>query len=546
MKRRSLAPLVAVLAVLAAITGVLYLPGIYPVDREKFAYPVPAAARPSPAVDINVYVDVSGSMRNFFTNDGRPNTFQQFLTNCELALTTGQSREGWERRTFAVWKFGSRGGAKHVANDGGLRALANSPEQFDEPGSPIEAAINDDAARKASPGARKLLILVTDLYQSDGRLELPAKALIRNYLKNEKGAVAMYGVRNPYQGPVEDVPSQNGTILSNAATSMPFYIIIAGESAADVRHAQELLTGGNTGEALRKAAQEDRLLAAYFAKEPGKDARDRVIYDTLVRPPKECGGTSLCFSSLRSYNTDLKKIGAAEPLKAKARDYSVRLTGFSPDYNASGIAQIGFRGARGVVGISWESHVSERDPVWQTVRNERHWRVRALYCAAGEKGACKAPPLVDQRASDSVHVCNEATADGAMWCKTKCPTAATICMANVLPELAVAIDGSGLTRGRKYLIEIASLAGADELGAAFADSGDVMHRWNLNFDEIQALLRSRQFPADRAVASDPRPGKTPNLSQFLNALVGTVSSSKGGQDNSGSVLKTYYLYVNAR
>jgi hypothetical protein len=54
------------------------------------------------------------------------------------------------------------------------------------------------------------------------------------------------------------------------------------------------------------------------------------------------------------------------------------------------------------------------------------------------------------------------------------------------------------------------------------------------------------FPTNRAIAPDAHPGKTPNLSLLLSALLDRVLSSGRDSGQTEITLKTYFLYLNAR
>jgi hypothetical protein len=543
MKRKSSAPIIVVFVGLIAIAVVAVVLFLRP--RGSYAPPPVPSVQPSTDVDVSVYVDVSASMRNFFANNGQTNTFRKFLSNCELALRSGVNLGGWERRTYQAYKFGSKSGAASIPNDGGLRDLSNDPAAFNETGTPIEAAINAAAVHVAKPGAKKLVILVTDLYQSDGKLEKPAEALIHAFLNKEAGAIAVYGVRNPYTGPVTDVPNQSVPLV-NAATSMPFYIIIAGERAADVRRAQELLTTGGYGEPLRTAWSKNKLFAVFFSRDAEKSITDPVVFDAHVVPPNKCDSV-WCFSAIPARLGVSGQEGAAEPLGKKANALSARQSSFQGDPQGNSIAQLDLKGRNSVIGVSWQRPARQMPPIWRTADTSSRWNVQVSYCPVTKKGPCEKEPLLDKDAAEAIHICNVPDAGGQTICRTECPQTAG-CSIAANPPLALLVMRKGLATGRKYLVEIDRVATASDLQADLDEHNALMHRWNLTPEETQNLLARHAFESDRAVSDDAHPGKTPNLSQFLNAFVGAVmSTSRSGETaRDGTVLDRYFLYVNAR
>lgn len=545
---KSALPVVLLGVVLLALTGVMAWKTRSP---HQYVQPPPTTGQLSPVIVIDVYIDVSGSMRHFLTSDQRPNTFREILRNCEFALKSGVNQGGWdqEKRAVRFWKFGPSGGPQRIdkgdaGSEGALRGLADDPGQFSAPDTPIESAVNATPPAGMEHASR-LMILITDLYQSDGKLERPAMALGRRFLAGDHGAVAVYGIRNPYQGAVGDLPGQGTVKLPDAATSMPFYILIAGEVAADVRHAQDLLTAGEYGAPLRRAKEQNRLFAAYFSKETGRFASEPVLYDAHAGPAHK-GDTFPSVSALPMQAAADAKEGMAQPMPGLEKKLSARVTSFVPR-NEVGIASMDLEQRplkSSLAGVSWARRLPVKDgPIWQTADDyaapERRWRIAALYCEAAKNGtakACPGPPLTDKRAVKGIHICAPAAGPQAA-CSTQGDAA-----------LSALIDRSYLTKGKKYLIQFDEIYDATGQSSRFSESSALMRRWNLNTDEVHDLLArpDRAFASDRDVAADAHPGKTPNVAQLLTALQGFVMSSGSGTNKNEVILNTYFLYVNAR
>jgi len=73
-----------------------------------------------------------------------------------------------------------------------------------------------------------------------------------------------------------------------------------------------------------------------------------------------------------------------------------------------------------------------------------------------------------------------------------------------------------------------------------------MQRWNLSAAEIGHIAASGgEFPLNPALKGGEHPGKTPNLSQLLNAMQNYEFQNTG--DAAEPVrAATYYLYVKVR
>jgi hypothetical protein len=523
--------------------------------RLQYLEPLPAMGKLSPAIDIDVYVDGSGSMRNFLASGTGANTFREFLVNCEFALESGVSQGGWDqdKRIVRFWKFGPKGGPQLLnpnGKAGALHLLVNDPNQFNADNTSIEEAIEANPPHQRLDAA-KLMIVITDLYQSDGKLERPGLALARRFLASEKGAVAVYGVRNPYQGNVTDLPGQEEAKirLPNAATSMPFYILIGGSNAADVRHAQDLLTEGRFGLPLRQANGSNRLFASYFSRSAGRYSHTAVIYDPRVYESQD--DHLLHFSTQPNPQPKAGEEGSAEPNAKFRTKFSALVKAFQPDHR-DGVTQFDLVTRplkQNVVGVSWSKDQTGGDrPIWQTegagIAHPTGWQISVFDCPVkkGTPGTlCPQAPQLDEKAAQGVHVCNSTYGQSAVICETG---------SGPEPALAVLIDRHYLTSRRKYLFEFDEVSSATSEAGNFDAGNALMEQWNFTPAEVNKLLTEpegeRRFPSAGSDHADEHPGKTPNLDQFLSALNGFVVSTGSGSGDTGVCLQTYFLYLNAR
>ena len=502
----------------------------------------PPAGVLSKNIEIDVFLDGSGSMRHFLDAGGKENTFREFLQNCEFALDSGASQGGWNKpRDIRVWKFGPQPPQRlnPAGQAGMLREAAENPKWFDAPETPIGDAFLWPIPDQR-PDTGKLRIVITDLYESDGKLEIPGEAIGRKYLAGEHGAVAIYGVRNAFSGPVSDLPGHPRQALKDAATSMPFYILITGDNAADVRHAQALLSGEQYGQPLRQANSGHRLFASYFARDAGRYEAAPVTYDPRVFRDSSSG--LLHFSAVPKANPRSGEDGAAEPVSGRRDNYSAKVRKFEPGHRM-GVAAItlGKRSLKdNLLGVSWpKPPATSIQPILETSEAEsitpQEWRATAFYCETKKSGEpCTLPPLIDDKASHGVYFCNRNLPAGQ----------ADRCEASGDASLAAVLDRSAFRDGRDYLLEF-DLVGAAST-ANFDSGAALMHKWSLAPDEVYDLFKNGKFPTDPSVAPDQHPGKTPNLTLLMNALDGYVLSSDQKTKSSVVRLKIYYLYLSAR
>ena len=216
------------------------------------------AAASAPAVPANLvidtYVDGSGSIEHFLHNPGSqqksddlpaaggPNYLFNFLTKAGPELGAGH--------TARFWRFG--GDCPTSLSNDDVASMGTHPGgSFPEPDTKLDVPYLSDprehcaghappskaagqTAEEAPSGPPELRILVSDLYVSNPKhpeiLNAVGRMIADKYLRDDSTAVCILAIRNPYYGRVEDLPDH--TTSKPVATSMPFYVILAGPAPA--------------------------------------------------------------------------------------------------------------------------------------------------------------------------------------------------------------------------------------------------------------------------------------------------------------------------
>ncbi len=224
--------------------------------------PRPDSGTLSTSIRFDFYIDGSASMRNFVAGRG-DNPFRNLLQVAESTLHNPSVKGGWADESFAFYTFGAT--VRQLKGTGALSLLTNNPDSFNEKTTVIELPVTDhhDAAKS---GQALVKIIVTDLYQSDHDHNTLSDALADQYLSKEHGAVGIAGIRNPFSGPVEDLPGLGRGSLPRAADTMPFYVIVAGENAADVKQTLDLLAASPS---LQPSFASGQAFREWFSKDPG-------------------------------------------------------------------------------------------------------------------------------------------------------------------------------------------------------------------------------------------------------------------------------------
>jgi len=499
--KSNLAVFVVLLVALGALVWKLFSP------TPPSAIPAPVQASLSPKINIDIYVDGSGSIKNFLkagkSGSQGENSLLAFLAACENELSNPPATGGWshENNPVGFWRFGADAPARLASGE--LRILANNPDGymqvrgFGARRTSIEIPVKHDPQEKASARVPELKIIVTDLYQTDGTNSKPAEALADKYL-TDAGAVAVYGIRNPYWGPVEDLPALKGASLPpGAADTMPFYIIIAGDNAADVYHMQEVLLNASTiGPVLRNAFKQGRAFSMYFSKDPGW----RALSAGAVR-------TASVTVDWRDPNDKKKRLGIGPPLKENFNGSSLDLLTIR-----KGKAMVRFSSAKQVNGKTQNETPIGDDPQIHTLAYVR-------------RSAGRGQPERERymKAEDAVSA-------------GPCPN---LQYPNI-NDVCATFDYDRLHSYKgAYLFEFDAVANekADVAGVTSSQ----MKRWNIEDSEESRISAFPSIPGVDGL----HPGRTPNLSGILTALQNRVFTVTDPAEHP-VVLTRYELYVEAR
>jgi hypothetical protein len=183
----------------------------------------------SKEIEVDFYVDSSISMRGFHFHpvDNNVNHFAEVLKKADTIL-----RGGWDKVTVRYFAFGA-GEPREVES---ISDFSSNPARFSERQTRIDHAITHDSDPVTS-GAKRVRIILTDLFQDENEVGPLATLLNARYLQNAENAVAILGIRNGFAGPVYDLP---GTIPKGGADTLPFYLLIAGP-VMDVKTTIEVL-----------------------------------------------------------------------------------------------------------------------------------------------------------------------------------------------------------------------------------------------------------------------------------------------------------------
>ena len=166
------------------------------------------------APDIDVYIDASTPLRGFLAEppQGVRNYFVDIIDQFDGIL------HGARGSRIQYWSFG-QGKPRPVKS---VRAFLNSAFYSESETQIDEAIRHKPEGPKTGAGVK---IIVTDLFQSDNDVSTLANLLNDEFIQNPARAVAIMGIRNPFSGPIADLP---GNLPRGAAESLPFYILVMG------------------------------------------------------------------------------------------------------------------------------------------------------------------------------------------------------------------------------------------------------------------------------------------------------------------------------
>ena len=500
--------------------------------RPKPAIPTPVVGMPSKEVDIDLYVDGTGSIKNFLVapaQSASKNYLRDFLTKCQVALEKPGIQPGWGSGAVYLWKFGSSAHPVSLPK-GKLTVMADNPtapDSFGDQETSIEVPASDDPQQGRRSKHAEVKVIVTDLYQSNQAIETVVDPLVDKFPDNSDWAVAVIGVRNPYSGGVDDLRDANGPVRlrRGAADSMPFYVILAGDHAVDVRIAREtLLQNAGLGDAL----SHNLGFSLFFSKDSDSFLQQSRTFNWQPAVPLEhghCSESSQGTFAAPQNSTESREANLtwSRPSGKPADTGCVLSTTQQADptqpnrlipllsWKKSGLLKVAWSPQSAVSAAS--QMPSESDAVFELGASPK---IVTTVEIANRPRARDAKGTVAQEAS--------ASAASAVVEKRYDPGTQTF---------DATIDGKPLSRGRIYLFRFDVIA--QGRSAAFHPDRPLMNQWNIEDNE----------PKGQDVFLDKtghRPARTPHLSEFLTALQDKMF---GDEDHPVSVA-TYYLYVKGR
>ena len=491
----------------------------------------------SKTIDINVYVDGSGSIRHFLQGTAlgsqQKNYLAGLLDQGDTILQNAPGSGGWQHPTVRFWKFGAD--VQPLPPVYGLQELSRSPAQFNAPSTRIETAVNHVAhpADDRQPLGKKnaeLKIIVTDLYQSGGVIAFPANALaekylnnqIDPYLNNDAGAVGVLMIRSVFDGGVEDLPGMpaNG-LLKDAAYTMPFYVIFAG-AAPDVRHGMEtILRGLNLENELRKYQNDSRkknVVELFFTRKPapqpqtppeleGVGARLRGNYPGSIVPV-----VSLAKGVLQAQWAE----AAGDLVPGGIRLGVSRITPSVLRIDPSAPSKTSSQSKQPKEDIGKANQTKPEEPAPLYAVSDPSAALAVLPCGASSSSPMTLP-------SQSAEISTEASASTTSSSSSATPPCERI-------------ERSALTKGAWYRFQFDEAA--ESPAPVFTSGNWLMQDWNIEVPDAQRISRMPvpRFPDDPVLGE--RAGKTPRLAEFLRALQGQMFHDR-------VKMASYYLYIQA-
>ena len=255
---------------------------------KPFPYADDAPPSQQPAtVDINFYLDTSGSMKGFLNEPPvhkpgssgnskavssayQTNHFAELLQKAPSFLQVRwlPSPQG-ANPTISIkyWKFGTATPTK--IND--IRLYA-AKDQYSDKTTHIQNAIKH---QPPEVGPRQVKIIITDLFQSGEDQDLVAAAL-NTFLTDKNSALGIVGIRNPFYGNIDDLP-KGGVIPAKGVDSLPFYALITG-SVADVRHTIKLIENE-----MCNLGPEDEYFDVVFSERLTRNLRQQIAFGPGTR-----------------------------------------------------------------------------------------------------------------------------------------------------------------------------------------------------------------------------------------------------------------------
>jgi hypothetical protein len=506
-----------VLLLIVAATFFFHRPSGPPSNLE-----VPAEAKgtastaPVPSnLVVKVYVDGSGSIEHFLHNPQKQQendlpaaSGTNYLYNL---LTHIETKWGTHKTEF--WRFGGKCPSQLDKSDLDKSSVAHMATQpagsFTEPNTLLDIPYEDDPTAQcpghahsekagddvdAASAPPELRILISDLYVSDPQhpkvLNEVGKRIADKYLGSDSTAVGILTIRNPYFGHVEDLPDQGNA--KPVATSMPFYVILAGPAPA-VQYGVRVLLD-EVG--MLSAFEDQKARLFYFGK-------DQNSYDGLVphvpEYEKDPHRVHLLEENYNGTNIPFYRLDKGSTLSAQWSE---------------------------TAGVNWAS-AKKWDSAWSTTAGAvSSDKIRVfLYPPAGrgKKAADDSKTAVSDSAAD-----DSAGEDQAVSCSS--PKSLLTC---------VKISRSGLLNGRDYRFRVDVLKSQSP---DFDAKAPMMRNWNIELEDAAAVSQNPggRFPRIDKI-DDRSPGLTPAFADFLTVLqLGIFSDSTQKQ-----VANHHYIFVHA-
>ena len=456
----------------------------------------------TPDLQVNVYVDGSGSIEHFLHDPyknaqsknaqsggeyrtGGTNFLENVLENIESTSETSMWKGLWdqdpEKSKLKFWRFGGDCPVllKQTGDERVNQMGANPAGKFREKATEIDIPYMDDPTAKC-PGrtsakqgsdslegderrpAPELKILISDLYVSDPRrksLHELAPILADKYLSDDSSAVSILAIRNPYFGQVEDFPGGQ----KPEAASMPFYVVLAGP-VADVQYGTRLFVD-HLG--LLEAFQKDRARLIYFSR----------------------GASG----------------GAGAP---SVEGNMLHLHEFTPKYNSSDIPF--YTLSEGTATFKWPSAAADTwasatpdwKPEWSIATGTFSSQQPGAEVYGTKKGA-RNPPKPDLAAALAI---------------TTCP--------NLTEQACIVVDRGKLRRGNDYLFSVNVLA---------SRAGNFR-----NGDEDAQAIKSWSFHPNPNEQNPRDAERTLDLSEFLYTLQNAIFPNDAPR-----AVSKHYIYMQA-
>jgi hypothetical protein len=187
---------------------------------------------PSPSVEVHFYLDTTQSIRGFLHQpEGKPNYFSAILTEVGGVLSGT-----WAKYDPHYWGFGRKGDPWPIE----VRDYLD-PKKFDG----TRTFINEPIAHRppvaaGRPVLPRVKVILTDLYQDKNDMDMLATNMAA-ILDDPTQAIGILGIRNPFQGVIDDLPGGE-KLPDGSADSLPFYLIFIGPAGDVTKSLNEFAT----------------------------------------------------------------------------------------------------------------------------------------------------------------------------------------------------------------------------------------------------------------------------------------------------------------